>query len=55
MIVKRRLKAFVIPALYGIVTVSLLVSLMFLVNSLIKVNNNPLTYYMFDFIHIFIS
>lgn len=41
---RRRLKPFVLPVLYGVVTISLLVSLMFLVQNLLEVNNNPLTY-----------
>lgn len=42
--VKRKLRPYVIPALYGIVTISLLVSLMFLVNTLTDVNNIPINY-----------
>lgn len=41
---RKRLKTFVIPMLYGVVTVSLLVSLMFLVTSLMNTNYDPLTY-----------
>lgn len=41
---RKRLKPFVIPMLYGVVTVSLLVSLMFLVTSLMNTNYDPLTY-----------
>lgn len=40
----RKLKPFVLPMLYGIVTISLVVSLMFLISTLIDVNYNPLTY-----------
>ena len=40
----KRLKPFVIPLLYGVVTMSLLLSLMFLVSSLLNSNYNPLTY-----------
>lgn len=40
----KRLKPFVIPLLYGVVTVSLVLSLMFLVSSLLNSNYNPITY-----------
>ncbi len=42
--VKRKLKPFVIPMIYGVVAVSLLISLMFLVDSLLKSSYNPITY-----------
>ncbi len=42
--VKSKLRPYVIPTLYGIVTISLLVSLMFLVNTLTDVNNIPINY-----------
>jgi stage II sporulation protein Q len=42
--IKRKLKPFVIPVLYGVVTISLLVSLMLLIQTITDVNDNPLTY-----------
>ena len=40
----RKLKPFVLPMLYGVVTISLVVSLMFLISTLLDINYNPLTY-----------
>jgi len=42
--VRRKLKPFVVPVLYGIVTLSLIVSLMFLTQSLINNSYNPISY-----------
>ena len=41
---RKKLKPFVIPVIYSIVTITMLISLMFLIQNLLNVNKNPLTY-----------
>lgn len=41
---QEKLKPFVIPVIYSIVTITMLISLMFLIQNLLNVNKNPLTY-----------
>ena len=41
---RKKLKPFVLPVLYSIVTISMIVSLMFLIQTLTNVNKNPITY-----------
>jgi len=41
---KKRLKPFVVPMLYGVCTITLLVSLMFLIQTLTDINSSPITY-----------